>query len=64
MYSERDTRIVLLTTTLLSFNGSIITLATDRFNSTNAFGKLGALTGLNQAMQVVGSILIAPLIKQ
>jgi len=49
---------------LESFNGSIVTLATDRFKAANTFGKLGALTGLNQAMQVVGSILIAPLIKQ
>jgi hypothetical protein len=48
----------------LSFNGSIVTLATDRFKAANTFSKLGALTGLNQAMQVVGSILIAPLIKQ
>ncbi|KAL7416275.1 hypothetical protein BDY24DRAFT_412485 [Mrakia frigida] len=36
---------------LESFNGSIITLATDRFTASNTFGKLGALTGLNQAMQ-------------
>jgi len=64
MYSEWNIRIVLLTTSLLSFNGSIVTLATDRFKAASTFGKLGALTGLNQAMQVVGSILIAPLIKQ
>jgi hypothetical protein len=63
MYSDRSIRIVFLTTTL-SFNGSIVTLATDRFKAANTFSKLGALTGLNQAMQVVGSILIAPLIKQ
>ncbi|KAG8802983.1 hypothetical protein FRC17_006295 [Serendipita sp. 399] len=49
---------------LESFNGSIVTLATDRFKAANTFSKLGALTGLNQAMQVVGSILIAPLIKK
>ncbi|KAL7414355.1 major facilitator superfamily domain-containing protein [Mrakia frigida] len=49
---------------LESFNGSIVTLATDRFKSANTFSKLGALTGLNQAMQVVGSVLIAPLIKR
>lgn len=48
---------------LEAFNGSIVTLATDRFKAANTFSKLGALTGLNQAMQVVGSILIAPLIK-
>lgn len=34
--------------------GSITTLATDRFNSENAFTKLGAAQGLNQAMQCVG----------
>ena len=43
-----------------AFNGSIITLATDRFKAVNAFSKLGALTGLNQAMQCVGAILIVP----
>ena len=63
MYFERYLRVVFLITTL-SFNGSIVTLATDRFKAANTFSKLGALTGLNQAMQVVGSILIAPLIKQ
>ncbi|KIM33235.1 hypothetical protein M408DRAFT_61521 [Serendipita vermifera MAFF 305830] len=49
---------------LESFNGSITTLATDRFNAANAFAKVGILQGLNQAMQCVGSILIAPLIKR
>lgn len=49
---------------LESFNGSITTLATDRFKAANTFGKVGILTGLNQAMQCVGSILIAPLIRQ
>ncbi|CAG7855231.1 SubName: Full=Uncharacterized protein {ECO:0000313/EMBL:CCA73644.1} [Serendipita indica DSM 11827] len=49
---------------LESFVGSIITLATDRFTAANTFSKLGALTGLHQAMQVIGSILIAPLIKR
>lgn len=33
------------------FNGSIITLATDRFGD-HAFKKLGILQGLNQAFQV------------
>ncbi|OLL25432.1 hypothetical protein NEOLI_000528 [Neolecta irregularis DAH-3] len=47
---------------LEAFTGSIITLATDRFNSDHTFTKLGALTGLYQAMQCVGAILIAPLI--
>lgn len=41
------------------FNGSISALATDRFNSTNTFTKLGAASGLNQGAQCVGAILIA-----
>ncbi|KAI5803979.1 major facilitator superfamily domain-containing protein [Peziza echinospora] len=49
---------------LEAFNGSIVTLATDRFKATNAFEKLGVLQGLNQAFQCVGAILIAPLIKR
>lgn len=36
---------------LEAFNGSIITLATDRFGG-DAFKKLGMLQGLNQAFQV------------
>jgi len=44
-----------------AFNGSIITLATDRFRAVNTFANLGALTGLNQAMQCVGAILIVSL---
>lgn len=36
---------------LEAFNGSIITLATDRF-ADQAFTKLGILQGLNQAFQV------------
>ncbi|KDR78225.1 hypothetical protein GALMADRAFT_138347 [Galerina marginata CBS 339.88] len=46
------------------FNGSITTLATDRFKATNTFTKLGAAQGVNQAAQCVGAILIAPLIKK
>jgi len=46
------------------FNGSITTLATDRFKASNAFTKLGAAQGINQAAQCVGAILIAPLIKK
>jgi MFS family permease len=46
------------------FNGSITTLATDRFKAANTFTKLGAAQGLNQAAQCVGAILIAPLIKR
>jgi MFS family permease len=46
------------------FNGSITTLATDRFTATNTFTKLGAASGINQAAQCVGAIIIAPLIKR
>jgi len=46
------------------FNGSITTLATDRFKATNKYTKLNAASGVNQAAQCVGAILIAPLIKR
>ncbi|KAH6912104.1 hypothetical protein BKA70DRAFT_1422830 [Coprinopsis sp. MPI-PUGE-AT-0042] len=46
------------------FNGSITTLATDRFNAAEAFTKLGAAQGVNQAAQCVGAIMIAPLVKR
>ncbi|KAK5699744.1 hypothetical protein LTR97_005875 [Elasticomyces elasticus] len=57
---------------LEAFNGSIIALATNRYDSETAasggdsrtFERVGLLTGLNQAFQCVGSILIAPLIKR
>ena len=57
---------------LEAFNGAIITLATNRYDqdafNTNTtartFEKIGLLSGLNQAFQCVGSILIAPLIKR
>ncbi|CAF3598803.1 unnamed protein product [Rotaria sp. Silwood1] len=57
---------------LEAFNGSIVSLATNRydrdaFNSANVartFEKVGLLVGLNQACQCIGSILIAPLIKR
>lgn len=57
---------------LEAFNGSIIALATNRYDydatragrSSNTFERVGLLTGLNQAFQCVGSILIAPLIKR
>lgn len=57
---------------LEAFNGSIVALATNRYDNdakikktaSQTFGKLGLLTGLNQAFQCVGSILIAPLIKR
>lgn len=44
------------------FNGTITTLATDRFRSAQTFTKLGAAQGINQAAQCVGAILIAPLV--
>jgi len=46
------------------FNGSITTLASDRFKAASTFTKLGAAQGVNQAAQCVGAILIAPLIKR
>ena len=57
---------------LEAFNGSIITLATNRYDQDafrggtrpRTFEKIGLLSGLNQAFQCVGSILIAPLIKR
>lgn len=56
---------------LEAFSGSIITLATNRYDNDakishttpQTFFKVGLLTGLNQAFQCIGSILIAPLIK-
>lgn len=57
---------------LEAFNGSIVALATNRYDNlarvTNSpsktFERVGLLTGLNQAFQCVGSILIAPLVKK
>ncbi|KAI5807813.1 major facilitator superfamily domain-containing protein [Pyronema omphalodes] len=52
---------------LEAFNGSIIALATNRYDfggSLNTLERIGLLTGLNQAFQCVGSILIAPLIRR
>ncbi|KAL9120208.1 MAG: hypothetical protein Q9187_003233, partial [Circinaria calcarea] len=57
---------------LEAFNGSIVALATNRYdndaklnNTVNrTFARVGLLQGLNQAFQCVGSILIAPLIKR
>lgn len=56
---------------LEAFNGSIVALATNRYdyesihNNTpsRTFERVGLLTGLNQAFQCVGSILIAPLVR-
>lgn len=57
---------------LEAFNGSVVTLATNRYDweswkndsSSVTFERVGLLTGLNYAFQCVGSILIAPLIKR
>jgi MFS family permease len=57
---------------LEAFNGAIITLATNRYDQdaynsgtpSRTFEKVGLISGLNQAFQCVGSILIAPLIKR
>jgi MFS family permease len=57
---------------LEAFNGAVVALATNRYdyeaiqNNTpsRTFERLGLLTGLNQAFQCIGSILIAPLVKR
>lgn len=57
---------------LEAFNGAIVTLATNRYDQDAAraqkpsqtFQRIGLLSGLNQAFQCVGSILIAPLVKR
>lgn len=57
---------------LEAFNGSIVALATNKYDyeawltdtTPKTFERVGLLTGLNQAFQCVGSILIAPLIKR
>ncbi|CAF2894838.1 unnamed protein product [Rotaria sp. Silwood2] len=56
---------------LEAFNGSIVTLATNRYDydashrgiPSNAFERVGLISGLNQAFQCIGSILVAPLTK-
>ncbi|UJR29333.1 hypothetical protein I4U23_010545 [Adineta vaga] len=63
--------IVLYKFGLEAFNGSIITLATNRFDrdalksrvTPHTFEKVGLVAGLNQALQCVGAICISPLIK-
>lgn len=55
-----------------AFNGSIIALATDRYDleteqsgkGTNTLERVGLISGLNQAFQCIGSILVAPLSKR
>jgi MFS family permease len=57
---------------LEAFNGSIVALATNRYDDlarktktpAKTFERVGLLTGLNQAFQCVGSILIAPLVRR
>lgn len=57
---------------LEAFNGSIVTLATNRYDydafkshtTAKTFERVGLLTGLNQAFQCIGSILIAPLVRR
>ncbi|PYH94081.1 hypothetical protein BO71DRAFT_239991 [Aspergillus ellipticus CBS 707.79] len=57
---------------LEAFNGSIITLATNRYDydalctdtAPKTFQRVGLMVGLNQACQCVGSILVAPLIRR
>lgn len=57
---------------LEAFNGSIVALATNRYDYESdlrgtpsiTFGRVGLLTALNQVFQCIGSILIAPLIKR
>lgn len=57
---------------LEAFNGSVVALATNRYDfdadkagvTPKTFERVAVLTGLNQAFQCIGSILIAPLIKR
>ncbi|UJR32665.1 hypothetical protein I4U23_020125 [Adineta vaga] len=57
---------------LEAFNGSIVTLAANRYDqeafhsngTIRTFERVGLLSGLNQAFQCIGSILIAPLAKR
>ncbi|KAI1952771.1 hypothetical protein LOZ12_005802 [Ophidiomyces ophidiicola] len=57
---------------LEAFNGSIVALATNRYDydafrahaQPKTFERVGLLTGLNQAFQCIGSILIAPLVRR
>ncbi|KAE8395185.1 hypothetical protein BDV23DRAFT_168792 [Aspergillus alliaceus] len=57
---------------LEAFNGSIVALATNRYDydamrtktPAKTFQRVGLMVGLNQACQCIGSILIAPLIRR
>ncbi|KAK1219262.1 hypothetical protein PQX77_018028 [Marasmius sp. AFHP31] len=45
------------------YNGAFITLANERFGE-NRYYNIGILTGVNYAMQCIGTIIVAPLIKK
>ncbi|CAF1194018.1 unnamed protein product [Adineta ricciae] len=80
LYSRKEKRniliyiigIMLYKFGLEAFNGSIVSLAANRYDrdamqsgmSAKTFEKVGLIIGLNQACQCIGSILIAPLIKR
>ncbi|CAF1193982.1 unnamed protein product [Adineta ricciae] len=80
LYSSKEKRniliyiigIMLYKFGLEAFNGSIVSLAANRYDrdamqsgmSAKTFEKVGLIIGLNQACQCIGSILIAPLIKR
>ncbi|CAF1192280.1 unnamed protein product [Adineta steineri] len=80
LYSSREKRniiiyivgIMLYKFGLEAFNGSIVTLAANRYDqeafhsntTVRTFEKIGLLSGLNQASQCIGSILVAPLAKR
>ena len=80
LYSSKEKRnifiyiigIMLYKFGLEAFNGSIVSLASNRYDrdafvrgdAPRTFEKVGLMVGLNQACQCIGSILIAPLIKR
>jgi MFS family permease len=80
VFSSKEKRNILIYTIgmmlykfgLEAFNGSIVSLASNRYdrdafqsgNIARTFEKVGLIVGLNQAFQCIGSILIAPLIKR
>ncbi|PVH83712.1 hypothetical protein DL98DRAFT_454292 [Cadophora sp. DSE1049] len=65
-------RIMLYKFGIEAFNGSIIALATSRYDRearlagkpARTFERVGLLTGLNQACQCLGSMLVTPLIRK
>jgi MFS family permease len=80
LYSSKEKRNILIYIVgmllykfgLEAFNGSIITLAINRFDrdafhsgkSGQTFEKVGLIVGLNQLCQCIGSMLISPLMKR